>query len=60
MRKKGKLYLDLMNFHRAYERINRETLWQIFIIYDVGRRLLNEIKKMYVNSETCNNKWSRE
>ena len=35
------------------ERINREALCQVSIMYDVGGKLLNGIKSMYVNSLAC-------
>ena len=31
----------------------REALWQVSRMYDVGGKLLNGIKKIYVNSLTC-------
>ena len=31
-------------------RVNREALWQVLRMYDVGGKLLNKIKSMYVNS----------
>ena len=30
--------------------VNREALWQVLRMYDVGGRLLNGIKSIYVNS----------
>src|SRR5678816_2255825 len=35
------------------DRVNREALWQVLVIYSVGGRLLNGIKRMYDDSETC-------
>ena len=35
------------------EKINREVLWQVLVIYDVGGRLLNIIKSMYEDNEAC-------
>ena len=38
-----------MNFmETAYDRVNREALWQVLRMYDVGGKLLNGIKSMYV------------
>ena len=39
-----------MDLEKAYERVNREALWQVLRMYDVGGKLLNPIKNMYVNS----------
>src|SRR5678816_2535410 len=33
--------------------INRKSLWKVFLIYGVGGKLLNGIKSMYDDSETC-------
>ena len=49
--KKNKLYLGFMDLQQAYDRINREALWQVLVIYDVGGKLLNRIKNMYDGSE---------
>ena len=35
---------------KAYDRVNKEALWQVLRMYDVGGKLLNGIKSMYVNS----------
>ena len=44
------MYVGFMNLEKAYDRINRETLWQELRIHDVGSKLLNGIKSVYVNS----------
>src|SRR5678816_4329836 len=51
--KKNKLYLGFMDLQQAYDRVNREALWQVLVIYGVGGRLLNGIKSMYDDSEAC-------
>ena len=38
---------------KAYDRVNREALWQILRMYEVGSKLLNCIKSIYVSSLTC-------
>ena len=45
--KKCKVYMAFMDLE------NREALWQVLRICDVGGKLLNGIKSMYVNSLTC-------
>ena len=35
------------------DREDREALWQVLRMYDVGSKLLNGIKSMYVNSLAC-------
>src|SRR5678815_5992993 len=50
--KENKLYLGFMDLQQAYDRVNREALWQVLVIYGVGGRLLNGIKSMYAVSYT--------
>src|SRR5678815_6050128 len=45
--KKNKLYLGFMDLQQEYDRVNREALWQVLVIYGVGGSLLNGIKSMY-------------
>src|SRR5678815_3019926 len=52
-KKKNKLYLGFMDLQQAYDRVNREALWQVLVMYGVGGRLLNGIKSMYDDSEAC-------
>ena len=47
------MYVDFMDLEKAYDRVNREALWQVLRMYDVGGKLLNGIKSMYVNSLAC-------
>ena len=41
-----------MNLEKAYDRVNREALWEVLRMYDVGGKLLNGISSVYVNSLT--------
>ena len=45
--------MGFMDLEEAYDRVNREDLWQVLKIYDVGGKLLSGIKSMYVNSLAC-------
>ena len=49
-RKKCRVYVGFMDLEKAHDRVNRETLWQVLRMYDVGDKLLNSIKSLYVNS----------
>ena len=42
-----------MDLKKPYHMVDRETLWQVLRMYDVGCKLLNDIKNMYVNSLAC-------
>ena len=33
--------------------VNREALWQVLKMYDVGGKLLSGIKSLYVDSSAC-------
>ena len=43
-------FVDLEN---AYAKVNMAALWLILRMYDVGDKLLNGNKSMYVNSLAC-------
>ena len=47
------MYVGFMDLEKAYDRVNREAIWQVLRMYDVGDKLLNGIKSMYVNSQAC-------
>ena len=38
---------------KIYNRVNKESLWQVLRMYDMDGKLLNGIKSLYVNSLTC-------
>ena len=39
-----RVYVGFMDLEKAYERVNREALWQVLRMYGVGGKLLNGIK----------------
>ena len=41
---------------KQYNRVNREVLWQVLRMYDVGGKSLSGIKSMYVDSSACKSK----
>ena len=47
------MYVGFMNLEKAYDRVNREALWEVLRVYDVDSKLLNGIKGVYVNSLGC-------
>ena len=47
------MYVGFMGLEKAYDRVNREDIWQVLRMYDVGGKLLNYIKSMSVNSVAC-------
>ena len=53
MRKKNAVYVGFIDLGKVYNRVNRETIWQVLRMYDVGLRLLSGIKSMYVDTSAC-------
>ena len=45
--------MGFMDLEKAYDKVNRELLWQMLRMYDVNGKQLNGIKSIYVNSLTC-------
>ena len=47
------MYVCLIDLEKAYNRVNREALWQVLRMYDVVGKLLGGIKSMHVDSLAC-------
>ena len=48
--RRNTMYVGFMDLKKAYNRVNREALWQVLRMFDVGGKHLNGIKSMYVDS----------
>ena len=48
--KKRRAYVGFVCLEKAYDRVNREALWQVLRIYDACGKLLSGIKSVYVDS----------
>ncbi len=44
LEKDKKLYAAFMDLEKAYDRVNREALWSVLQVYDVGGQLLKGIQ----------------
>ena len=44
--KKRRVYVGFIYLEKAYDRVNRETLWQVLRMYDVMGKLLGGIKSI--------------
>ena len=44
--------MSFIDLEKAYDRVNRESLWRVPRMYDVGDKLLNGIVGIFVNSLT--------
>ena len=45
--------MGFIDLEKAYDGVNKEALWQVLRMYDVGSKLLSGIKSMYVDSSAC-------
>ena len=45
--------MGFMDLEKEYNRVNKESLWQVLRMYGVDGKLLNGITSMYVNSLPC-------
>ena len=52
-REKKAVYVGFIDMEKSYNRVNKEALWQVLRIYDVGGKYLSGIKSMYVDSLAC-------
>ena len=51
--KKCSLYVAFIDLEKAYDKVNKEALWQVLRVYDVGGNLFSDIKSIYINSLSC-------
>ena len=47
------MHVGFMDLEKTYDRVNRESLRQVLRMYDVGDKLLNGIRSIYINSLIC-------
>ena len=45
--------MGFIGLENAYDRVDREGLWQVLRMNDVGGKHLGGIKSMYVDSSAC-------
>ena len=49
--RKNVVFVGFMGLWKVYDRVNKEAL--LLTMYDMDAKLLNEIKRRYVNSRVC-------
>ena len=51
---KGKnVYFAFMDLEKAYDRVDRDAMWNVLSMYGIGGKLLGAVKSLYVGSEAC-------
>ena len=45
--------MGFIDLEKAYDRVNKEALWQVLRMYDVKGKRLSGIKSMHVDSAAC-------
>ena len=54
MKEKGKrVWVAFMDLEKAYDRVDRDALWQVMRIYGIGGRVLRGIMSFYVEGRAC-------
>jgi hypothetical protein len=53
LEKQKDLYLGFMDLEKAYDKVDREGLWEVLIIYGVSGKLVQAVKSFYEESEAC-------
>ena len=51
--KERREYVSFIDLEKAYDRVNREALWQVLRMCDVVGKLLSDIKSTYVDRSAC-------
>ncbi len=51
--KDKKLYAAFMDLEKAYDKVDREALWNVLKIYGVGGQLLKGIQAFYREANAC-------
>ena len=47
------MFVGFIDLEKEYDRVNREALWQMLRMYNVGGKRLNGMKSMYIDSSAC-------
>ena len=51
---KGKdVYFAFLDLEKAYDRVDRDAMWNVLRLYGIGGRLLRGVKSLYVGSKAC-------
>ena len=51
---KGKdVYFAFLDLEKAYDRVDRDAMWEVLRLYGIGGRLLKAVKSLYAGSVAC-------
>ncbi len=48
-----KLFINFVDFKKAFDSLQRETVWNIAKVYGIPQRFINIFKSLYVDSCCC-------
>ncbi len=51
--KEKDVYWAFMDLEKAYDRVDRDAMWQVLQLYGVGGKLWKAVKNFYVESRPC-------
>ena len=47
------VYFAFLDLEKAYDRVDRDAMWNVLRLYGIGGRLLQAVKSLYVGSKAC-------
>ena len=51
---KGKdVYFAFLDLEKAYDKVDRDAMWNVLRLYGIGGRLLRGVKSLYVGGKAC-------
>jgi hypothetical protein len=50
------VFVAFMDFEKAYDRVDRQTMREVLMMYGAGGKILVAIKSMYEESMVCQNR----
>ena len=47
------MYFAFLDLEKAYDRVDRDAMWNVLRLYGIGGRLLRGVKSLYAGSKAC-------
>ena len=47
------MYFAFLDLEKAYDRVDRDAVWNVLTLNGIGGRLLQGVKSLYVGSKAC-------